>query len=84
MVALVPAAIPSETYYESRSIDLTTDGLETMIRLGWKDGKGIIEIWQDEGVETLERACSPPESRAFLITVVVLLIRWSGGVTMNL
>ncbi|KAG0645505.1 hypothetical protein D0Z07_8739 [Hyphodiscus hymeniophilus] len=45
---LVPAAIPSIEYAErERSIDLVLEGLEMMIRLGWKDGKGGIELWYD-------------------------------------
>ncbi|PVH71802.1 beta-lactamase/transpeptidase-like protein [Cadophora sp. DSE1049] len=55
-VSLVPAAMPSFSYDEGSSIDLIADGLETMIRLGWKDGKRTVEIWQDDGTETLEQS----------------------------
>ncbi|KAG4442006.1 hypothetical protein IFR05_002532 [Cadophora sp. M221] len=55
-VALVPAAIPPFVYEEGKSVDLVADGLETMVRLGWKDGKRIVDMWQDYGVETLELA----------------------------
>ena len=51
---LVTAAIPPFEYAEGESVDLIADGLETMIRLGWKEGKKIIELWQDGGAETLE------------------------------
>ncbi|KAK0111029.1 hypothetical protein ONS95_001409 [Cadophora gregata] len=56
-ISLVPAAIPPLDYDEGKSIDLIADGLEMMIRLGWKDGKRIIELWQDDDVEMLEK-CS--------------------------
>ena len=45
---LVPAAIPSIEYAGSgRSIDLVLEGLEMMVRLGWKDGNRDIELWYD-------------------------------------
>ena len=45
---LVPAAIPSIEYAENgKSIDLILDGLEMMVRLGWKDGNRDIEVWYD-------------------------------------
>jgi CubicO group peptidase (beta-lactamase class C family) len=56
VVALVPAAISSHTYDEGSSIDLVADGLEMMLRLGWKDGSQIIEIWQDGATKTLEKS----------------------------
>lgn len=47
-VKLVPAAIPSIEYAEKgKSIDLVLEGLEMMIRLGWKDGKRAVELWFD-------------------------------------
>ncbi|KAH7382045.1 beta-lactamase/transpeptidase-like protein [Cadophora sp. MPI-SDFR-AT-0126] len=55
-VSLVTAAIPPYVYDEGKSIDLIADGLETMIRLGWNDGKRIVEIWQDDDTETLEQS----------------------------
>ncbi|CZR69844.1 uncharacterized protein PAC_19744 [Phialocephala subalpina] len=54
-MSLVPAALPSHSYDEGSSIDLVVDGLEMMLRLGWKDKSPIIEVWQDEGISTLER-----------------------------
>ena len=45
---LVPAAIPSIEYTgKGKSIDLVLEGLEMMIRLGWKDGNRDIEMWYD-------------------------------------
>jgi CubicO group peptidase (beta-lactamase class C family) len=45
---LVPAAIPSIEYAEKgKSIDLVLEGLEMMVRLGWKDGNRDIEVWYD-------------------------------------
>ncbi|KAH6706553.1 beta-lactamase/transpeptidase-like protein [Leptodontidium sp. MPI-SDFR-AT-0119] len=55
-VPLVPAAISPFVYEEGKSVDLVADGLEMMVRLGWKDGKRIVDLWQDNGVETLEMA----------------------------
>jgi CubicO group peptidase (beta-lactamase class C family) len=55
-VALVPAAISPHTYDEGNSIDLVADGLEMMLRLGWKDGSRIVEIWQDGATKTLEKS----------------------------
>ncbi len=45
-VRLVPAAQPSRTYMEGESIDLVLDGLEMMFRLGWKNGRRVVEVWQ--------------------------------------
>lgn len=51
-VKLVPAAIPSIEYAgNEKSIDLVLEGLEMMVRLGWKDGNRDIELWYD-GVPT--------------------------------
>ena len=48
VVRLVPAAISSIEYAEKgKSIDLILEGLEMMIRLGWKDGERSIELWYD-------------------------------------
>jgi hypothetical protein len=45
---LVPAAIPSIGYTgNGKSIDLVLEGLEMMVRLGWKDGNRDIEVWYD-------------------------------------
>jgi CubicO group peptidase (beta-lactamase class C family) len=45
---LVPAAIPSIEYTgNGKSIDLVLEGLEMMVRLGWKDGNRDIEVWYD-------------------------------------
>jgi CubicO group peptidase (beta-lactamase class C family) len=53
---LVPAAI-AKLEYEGRtekSIDLILEGLEIMVRLGWKDGKNDIELWHDGIPQSLE------------------------------
>lgn len=52
---LVPAAIPPVVYKEGRSIDLVVDGLEMMLRLGWKNGLMIIKLQQDGQSHILER-----------------------------
>lgn len=54
-LSLVPAAISPNVYEEGTSIDLVVDGLEMMLRLGWKEGSRIIELWQDCGSAILER-----------------------------
>ncbi|KAF8859953.1 beta-lactamase/transpeptidase-like protein [Acephala macrosclerotiorum] len=53
-LSLIPAALPPYTYEQGDSIDLVVDGLEMMLRLGWKDNSRIVEVWQDE-VTLLER-----------------------------
>jgi hypothetical protein len=55
-VALVHAAMTPYTYDEGSSIDFVADGLEMMIRLGWKDGSRIIEVWQDGATKILEKS----------------------------
>lgn len=52
---LVPAAIPPNVYEKETSIDLVVDGLEMMLRLGWKEGSRIIELWQNRAITILER-----------------------------
>jgi hypothetical protein len=54
-VPLVPAALPPHKYDEGNSIDLVADGLELMIRLGWREGARILEVWQVGEITTLER-----------------------------
>jgi CubicO group peptidase (beta-lactamase class C family) len=54
-VPLIPAAQPPKKYEEGNSIDLVADGLEMMLRLGWKNGARIIEVWQARDVATLEQ-----------------------------
>ena len=45
---LVPAATPSIEYAEhGTSIDFVLEGLEMMVRLGWKDENRDIELWYD-------------------------------------
>ena len=46
-VRLVSAAISSVEYPREKvkSIDLVLEGLETMIRLGWRDRKREVELW---------------------------------------
>jgi CubicO group peptidase (beta-lactamase class C family) len=48
-VRLVPAAVPSTEYEGGRgkSIDLILEGLEMLVKLGWRDGKRDVELWQD-------------------------------------
>ena len=45
---LVPAAIPSLIYAgeKGKSIDLILEGLDMMVRLGWKDEKKHAELWR--------------------------------------
>jgi hypothetical protein len=52
---LVSGALPPHKYDEGNSIDLVADGLELMLRLGWKEGSRMIEVWQNDTVTTLER-----------------------------
>lgn len=54
LAALVSAALPPVKYKEGESIDLVADGLETMLRLGLKEGVRTIELWQDEETTILE------------------------------
>jgi CubicO group peptidase (beta-lactamase class C family) len=55
---LVPGAVPTKYYEEGKSFDLVVDGLEVMLRLGWKDKARVIEVWQEGGVATIERTPS--------------------------
>ncbi|KUJ13688.1 beta-lactamase/transpeptidase-like protein [Mollisia scopiformis] len=52
---LVAAACPPQQYDEGSSIDLVIDGLEMMLRLGWKEKARIIEVWQEGDIRSLER-----------------------------
>jgi len=54
---LVPGVLPPHKYDEGNSIDLVADGLDLMLRLGWKEAGGsrMIEIWQNGLVIILER-----------------------------
>ena len=52
---LMPAAIMPAQYDQGTSIDMVADGLGLMVRLGWKDGEQIVEIWQDEGKQLLQK-----------------------------
>lgn len=57
-VPLVPGAMPPHKYDEGNSVDLVVDGLELMLRLGWKEGSRVIEVWNNGppgAVITLER-----------------------------
>jgi len=54
-VGLVPYVRPSYRYEEGELIDLVVDGLEMMVRLGWKVGKRMVEVWQNNEVIVLER-----------------------------
>lgn len=53
---LISAVIPPVVYEEGPSVDLVADGLEMMVRLGWKDGARIVEIWQAGLKEVLTRS----------------------------
>jgi len=53
---LVPAALPPHKYEEGESIDLLADGLELMLRLGWKDGARSVEVWQCCELTTLDKS----------------------------
>ena len=55
-VPLVPAALPPHKYEEGESIDLLADGLELMLRLGWKDGARSVEVWQCCELTTLDKS----------------------------
>jgi hypothetical protein len=46
-VPLVPGVIPPHKYDEGNSVDLVADGLELMLRLGWKEGSRVIEVWHN-------------------------------------
>jgi Beta-lactamase len=52
---LVPGVLLPHQYDEGNSIDLVADGLDLMLRLGWKDGARIVEVWQNGPAITLER-----------------------------
>jgi CubicO group peptidase (beta-lactamase class C family) len=54
-IPLLPGASPSAKYDAGSSIDLVADGLELMLRLGWKDGSQIVELWQEGEVKVLKR-----------------------------
>lgn len=55
-MGLFKAAIDPRTYERGEeSIDLVVGGLDIMMRLGWKDAKRVIEIWQDGKMDVLER-----------------------------
>ena len=58
MLKLRPAAIPNARYEQNkRSIDLLVDGTELMLRLGWKDDKRVVDLWNGAKMSctTLER-----------------------------
>jgi hypothetical protein len=44
---LVPEVLPPHEYDKGNSIDLVADGLDLMLRLGWKEGARMIEVWQN-------------------------------------
>lgn len=54
---LMPGVMPPHKYDEGYSIDLVADGLELMLRLGWKGGSRVIEVWHNASpaMITLER-----------------------------
>jgi hypothetical protein len=54
---LVSGVLPPHKYDEGNSIDLVADGLDLMLRLGWKEGSRMIEIWQNGTVITLKLKC---------------------------
>lgn len=53
-IALLPAAISPKEYIQGRSLDYVAQGLEIMVRLGWKDEIRVVELWQSGGVTILE------------------------------
>lgn len=54
-IPVLPAAIPPKFYAEGPSIDLVTDGLDLLLRLGMKaGGVRIIDVWQNYECKTLE------------------------------
>jgi hypothetical protein len=52
---LVPGVLLAKKHAEGNSIDLVADGLDLMLRLGWKEGSRSIEVWQNAPVITLEQ-----------------------------
>jgi hypothetical protein len=52
---LVSGVLSPHEYDEGNSIDLVADGLDLMLRLGWKEGSRMIEVWRNDTVITLER-----------------------------
>jgi hypothetical protein len=52
---VLSATISPHSFAEGPSIDLMVDGLEMMLRLGWKNGVRIIDVWQGFECTTLER-----------------------------
>jgi hypothetical protein len=52
---LVPGVLQPRKYDEGNSIDFVADGLDLMLRLGWKEGSRMIEVRQNGPVITLER-----------------------------
>ena len=55
LVRLLPGVIASQKFDEGDSVDLVPDGLDLMLRLGWKEGSRIIEVWQNGVVKLLKR-----------------------------
>jgi hypothetical protein len=51
---LVSRVLSPHKYDEGNSIDVVADGLDLMLRLGWKEGSWMIEVWQNDTVITLE------------------------------
>ncbi|KAL2067910.1 hypothetical protein VTL71DRAFT_16008 [Oculimacula yallundae] len=49
-VELITAAVQPKMCKEGRTINLVADGLEIMLRLMWKDGKKVVELWLKGGV----------------------------------
>lgn len=56
MMDLFTAAIDPKSYEEGNSVDLVVYGLQIMLRLGWKEGKKVVGIWQDGKMAILEES----------------------------
>lgn len=55
VMKLSTAAINPRTYEaEETSINLVVGELDIMMRLGWKDGERVVEVWQDGKMNILE------------------------------
>jgi len=65
VIKLVPAAMPRMEYEQGQSIDLVLEGLEMMIRLGFIEGKRVLELWRGDGwgINVLEKKQDESEER---------------------
>lgn len=65
MIELLPAAVPSAQYDEGTSVDFVLAGLQSRLRLRWKDGKRSAELWNGT-LSSLESVQSSQESETSL------------------